>query len=77
MSAETPLVAAFVAAAILIAVIGLIASVHYRLGKLEQGQENMAANQEKGDAETREMVDKGDNETREMITQGNCRTPGN
>ena len=67
MSAETPLVAA--AAAILIAVIGLIASVHYRLGKLEQGQEDMAANQEKGDAETREMVAREIAHTRELIIQ--------
>ena len=57
------------AAAILIAVIGLIASVHYRLGKLEQGQENMAANQEKGDIKTREMVDKRGADTLEMMAR--------
>ncbi len=40
MTIETPLLTAFVASAgaVLIAVIGLIASVHYRLGKLEKGQ---------------------------------------
>ena len=68
MSAETPLIAA--AAAILIAVIGLIASVHYRLGKLEEAvKKSLAANQEKGDAETREMVIRETDHTRELIVK--------
>ena len=71
MTVETPLLTAFVATAgaVLIAVIGLIASVHYRLGKLEQGQEDLAANQEKGDADTREMVIRENAHTRELIMQ--------
>ena len=71
MTVETPLLTAFVATAgaVLIAVIGLIASVHYRLGKLERGQEALAANQEKGDADIREMVIRENVYTREMIVQ--------
>ena len=71
MTVETPLLTAFVATAgaVLIAVIGLIASVHYRLGKVEQGQEDLAANQEKGDADTREMVIRENAHTRELIAQ--------
>ena len=72
MSAETPLIAA--AAAILIAVIGLVASVHYRLGKLEKGQESLAANQEKGDAETREMIVREIDHTRRMMVEGDTHT---
>ena len=64
MSAETPLIAA--AAAILIAVIGLVASVHYRLGKLEEGQK--ALGQE--DVHTRELLA----ETREMLVRENAHT---
>ncbi len=71
MTVETPLLTAFVATAgaVLIAVIGLIASVHYRLGKLERGQEDLAANQEKGDADIREMVIRESTHTRELIAQ--------
>lgn len=67
MTMETPLLTAFVAAAgaVLIAVIGLIASVHYRLGKLEEGQKTLAQE----DAHTREMVVKGDAHTRELLSQ--------
>ena len=44
MTVETPLLTAFfaTAGAVLIAVIGLMSSVHYRLGKLEQGQKTLA-----------------------------------
>ena len=54
MTIETPLLTAFAATAgaVLIAVIGLIASVHYRLGKLEKGQETLAQE----DAHTRELI---------------------
>ena len=71
MTIETPLLTAFAATAgaVLIAVIGLIASVHYRLGKLEKGQEALAANQEKGDADTRDMVIRETAHTRELIAQ--------
>lgn len=71
MTIETPLLTAFAttAGAVLIAVIGLIASVHYRLGKLEKGQEALAANQEKGDADTRDMVIRETTHTRELIAQ--------
>ena len=76
MTVETPLLTAFAATAgaVLIAVIGLIASVHYRLGKLEKGQEALAANQEKGDADTREMVIRENAHTREMVVQGDAQT---
>lgn len=79
MTVETPLLTAFVATAgaVLIAVIGLIASVHYRLGKLEKGQEALAQE----NAQTREMVVQGTTHTREliaqtqeMIAQGNAQT---
>ena len=67
MTIETPLLTAFVAAAgaVLIAVIGLIASIHYRLGKLEEGQKTLAQE----DSHTREMVVKEDDHTRETLTQ--------
>lgn len=76
MTIETPLLTAFVAAAgtVLIAVIGLIASVHYRLGKLEKGQEDLAANQEKGDAHTREMLTQEIAQTRELAARENDHT---
>ena len=63
MTIETLLLTAFVAAAgaVLIAVIGLIASVHYRLGKLEEGQKTLAQE---------------DANTREMVAQGNTHDPG-
>ncbi len=79
MTIETPLLTAFAATAgaVLIAVIGLIASVHYRLGKLEKGQEALAQE----DAHTREMVAQENAHTRELIaqtqeiiTQGNAQT---
>ena len=72
MTIETPLLTAFVAAggAVLIAVIGLIASVHYRLGKLEKGQEALAQE----DARTREMVAQENAHTREMVAQGDAHT---
>ena len=72
MTIETSLLTAFVATAgaVLIAVIGLIASVHYRLGKLEEGQKTLAQE----DAHTREMVAKGDAQTREMLTQETAHT---
>ena len=72
MSIETPLLTAFVAAAgaVLIAVIGLIASVHYRLGKLEKGQE--ALPQE--DAHTREMLTQEITQTRKMVVEGDAKT---
>jgi len=72
MTVETPLLTAFVAAAgaVLIAVIGLIASVHYRLGKLEKGQESLAQE----DARTREMVAQENAHTREMVAQGDAHT---
>ena len=57
MTIETPLLTAFVAAAGAV----LIASVHYRLGKLEEGQKTLAQE----DANTREMVAK------ETLTPGN------
>ena len=68
MTIETPLLTAFVATAgaVLIAVIGLIASVHYRLGKLEQGQKTLAQE----DAHTREMI----SQNREMAAQENAHT---
>ena len=68
MTIESPLLTAFIAAAgaVLIAVIGLIASVHYRLGKLEQGQEALAQE----DAHTREMI----SQNREMAAQENAHT---
>ena len=90
MTVETPLLTAFVATAgaVLIAVIGLIASVHYRLGKLEKGQEALA--QENAQtremvvqgtthtreliAQTQEMIAQGDAHTREMLTQGDAQT---
>ena len=67
MTMEAPLLTAFVATAgaVLIAVIGLIASVHYRLGKLEEGQKTLPQE----DAHTREMVAKGDAHTQELISQ--------
>ena len=67
MTIETPLLTAFAATAgaVLIAVIGLIASVHYRLGKLEKGQEALAQE----DARTREMVAQENAHTRELIMQ--------
>ena len=54
MTVETPLIAAFfaTAGAVLIAVIGLMSGVHYRLGKLEQGQKTLAQE----DAHTREII---------------------
>ena len=72
MTIETPLLTAFiaVAGAVLIAVIGLIASVHYRLGKLEKGQEALAQE----DARTREMVAQENAHTREMVAQGDAHT---
>ena len=72
MTIETPLLTAFVATAgaVLIAVIGLIASVHYRLGKLEKGQESLAQE----DARTREMVAQENSHTREMVAQGDAHT---
>ena len=79
MTVETPLLTAIVATAgaVLIAVIGLIASVHYRLGKVEEGQKTLAQE----DAHTREMVAQGTTHTREliaqtqeMIAQGNAQT---
>ena len=79
MTIETPLLTAFVATAgaVLIAVIGLMSSVHYRLGKLEEGQKTLAQE----DAHTREMVAQGNAHTREliaqtqeMIAQGNAQT---
>ena len=68
MTIETPLLTAFIAAAgaVLIAVIGLIASVHYRLGKLEKGQEALAQE----DAHTREMI----SQNREIAAQENAHT---
>ena len=68
MTIETPLLTAFIAAggAVLIAVIGLIASVHYWLGKLEKGQEALAQE----DAHTREMI----SQNREMVAQGDAHT---
>ena len=68
MTIETPLLTAFAATAgaVLIAVIGLIASVHYRLGKLEKGQEALAQE----DARTREMI----SQNREMAAQENAHT---
>lgn len=81
MTIETPLLTAFVASAgaVLIAVIGLIASVHYRLGKLEEGQKTLAQE----DAHTRETIVKGDahtqeliGHTREMAAQENAHTRG-
>ena len=71
MTMEAPLLTAFAATggAVLIAVIGLIASVHYRLGKLEKAQEDLSANQEKGDAHTREMLTNEVANTREMLTK--------
>ncbi len=67
MTIETPLLTAFTATAgaVLIAVIGLIASVHYRLGKLEEGHKTLAQE----DAHTREMVASGDAHTQELISQ--------
>ncbi len=67
MTIETPLLTAFAATAgaVLIAVIGLIVSVHYRLGKLEEGQKTLAQE----DAHTREIVAKGDAHTQELISQ--------
>ena len=74
MTIETPLLTALVAAAgaVLIAVIGLIASVHYRLGKLEEGQKSLAQE----DAHTRELIShtqetlaQEDAHTREILTQ--------
>ena len=79
MTVETPLLTAIVATAgaVLIAVIGLISSVHYRLGKVEEGQKTLAQE----DAHTREMVAQGTTHTREliaqtqeMIAQGNAQT---
>lgn len=68
MTIETPLLTAFAATAgaVLIAVIGLIASVHYRLGKLEKGQESLAQE----DAHTREIISRN----REMAAQENAHT---
>ena len=68
MTIETPLLTAFAATAgaVLIAVISLIASVHYRLGKLEKGQEALAQE----DARTREMI----SQNREMAAQENAHT---
>ena len=67
MTVETPLLTAIVATAgaVLIAVIGLISSVHYRLGKLEKGQEALAQE----DAHTREMIAQGTTHNRELIAQ--------
>ena len=67
MTVETPLLTAFAATAgaVLIAVIGLIASVHYRLGKLEKGQEALAQE----DARTREMAAQENAHTRELLSQ--------
>ena len=67
MTIETPLVAAFfaTAGAVLIAVIGLMSSVHYRLGKLEQGQQTLAQE----DAHTREMTAQENAHTRELLMQ--------
>ena len=67
MTIETPLLTAIVATAgaVLIAVIGLIASVHYRLGKVEEGQKTLAQE----DAHTREILVKEDAHTRELIMQ--------
>ena len=75
MTVETPLLTAFAATAgaVLIAVIGLIASVHYRLGKLEQAQDDMAANQKKEGAEIRELVTRENAHTREMMAEGDAR----
>lgn len=72
MTIETPLLTAFAATAgaVLIAVIGLITSVHYRLGKLEKGQEALAQE----DARTREMVAQENAHTREMVAQGDAHT---
>ena len=74
MTVDTPLLTAFAATAgtVLIAVIGLIASVHYRLGKLEKGQEALAqedAHTRELIADTRDMVLQGDAHTRELIMQ--------
>ena len=83
MTVETPLLTALFAAAgaVLMAVIGLIASVHYRLGKLEMGQEALAQEDARTremvvqeNAHTREMVAQGDAHTREMVAQGDAHT---
>ena len=70
MTIEAPLLTAFVATAgaVLIAVIGLIASVHYRLGKLEEGPRRLVCQPRKGDANTREMVAKRDIRIQELIS---------
>ena len=72
MTIETPLLTAFAATAgaVLIAVIGLIARVQYRLGKLEKGQEALAQE----DARTQEMVAQENAHTREMAAQENAHT---
>ena len=72
MIVETPLLTAFfaTAGAVLIAIIGLMSSVHYRLGKLEQGQKTLAQE----DAHTRELVAEGDTHTRELLVKENAHT---
>ncbi len=67
MTIETPLLTAFIATAgaVLIAVIGLISSVHYRLGKVEEGQKTLAQE----DVHNREMLAQEISQTRDMLTK--------
>ena len=58
------------AGAVLIAVIGLMSSVHYRLGKLEQGQKTLAQE----DAHTREVLSNEITETRRIVAEGDAHT---
>ena len=66
MTELNPLTATLIAAvtAFLIAAMGMIASVHYRLGRLEKGQESL----HKSDQETRDMMIQLNRETREVLS---------
>ena len=83
MTIETSLITAFVSAggSVLIAVIGLVASVHYRLGKLEKGQEALAQENaniketiSQENAHTRETLSQEDAHTREMLAREDAHT---
>ena len=67
MTELNPVIAAIIAAvtALLIAAMGIIASVHYRLGRLEQGQESL----QKSDQETRDVLRQENQETRVMLQE--------